>query len=143
MAAIDEAANEKRMQVDKATAKVLEASNRAVAKICNITNLETDRRSLDAATLQDFAKVPLEDLKSFIMTRNPHFKTRSRIPNKGTVDEARGGVVNAISIAFDCRTKMNCGKYAPTEDGAAMETAETAEAPEQRNDITLYTVQEM
>ena len=68
MAAIDEAANEKRMQVDKATAKVLEASNRAVAKICNITNLETDRRSLDAATLQDFAKVLLEDLKSFIMT---------------------------------------------------------------------------
>ena len=69
----------------------------------------------------------IDPLKSFILTRDPQYKTKSKLPKKGTVTGANEGEINLISISFKCRTNKNYGKYSPAirdveeEDGEALD----------------------
>ena len=102
---------------------------------------ERKQEHLTSATLEHFGKIPLEDLKSFIITRCPQYKNKSKLPNKGTVQEAKNGSINLISIAFECRTQAIYDKYAPTISNE--EPAAAAKATAQEGKIPVYQMQEI
>ena len=97
--------------------------------------------SLSSATLDHFVKVGAKSLESFILTRNQRYLTKSKLPKKGTLIEAREGVITLVSIAFACHTSNHYGKYSQVSQGDLVgEAAPVAERNETPNAITMYSV---
>ena len=61
---------------------------------------------LGQATHEIFAKLIVDELKVFILSRNKNV-TKSSLPNKGRVGDAIRGENNLIKIAFDLRNSPN------------------------------------
>ena len=133
--------SEKKQAKNDVITRVLAESNSVVAKICTMMETETNHRSLSRATLEHFMKVGAKFLESFILTRNQHYLTKSKLPKKGTLSDAREGIVTLVSIAFECRTSDNYEKYLQLNRGELVEgAAPMVEANETVNPITVYTV---
>ena len=83
--------NTKQHMSDK-SAIMLEQSNLTIQKICASLGLKTDLFHLANGLLEEFAKIHAGLLKCFIVTCNPDYLSRSKLPNKGNVQEANKGV---------------------------------------------------
>ena len=60
---------------------------------------------LEDATLEDFAACNVPQLKHFIYVRAPNDVVRSKLPNKGSLEDAKEGVQNLILMAYEIRNE--------------------------------------
>lgn len=141
MADIAKSMSDKRRAKNDTINRVLEESDGVVSKICTMMGVDTHIDSLSSATLDHFVKVGAKSLESFILTRNQHYLTKSKLPKKGTLIEATEGAITLVSIAFACRTSNHYGKYLQVSRGDLVgEAAPVADRDETPNAITMYTV---
>ena len=69
--------------------------------------LNSDESALGNCTLDHFVGLKAQELVSFITARNPQYKTKSSVPAKGTLQEAKDGARKSVLIAFESRAMPN------------------------------------
>ena len=69
---------------------------------------DTDESILELCTLEHFSKLKQDPaLKAFITAQNALYKTKSSVPAKGTLDEAKDGVRKSILVAYESKQMPN------------------------------------
>ena len=69
--------------------------------------LLSDKNNLEHCTLELMSSLLQAQLKSFILAHDNENQLVSKIPKKGTLDQARAGELNSILVAYNCRMKNN------------------------------------
>ncbi|EJK76050.1 hypothetical protein THAOC_02207, partial [Thalassiosira oceanica] len=68
---------------------------------------DSDESALEHSTLEHFFNLRAQELVSFITARNPQHNTKSSVPAKGTLQEAKDGARKSVLIAFESRAMPN------------------------------------
>ncbi|EJK66261.1 hypothetical protein THAOC_12831 [Thalassiosira oceanica] len=66
-----------------------------------------DESALEHCKLEHFFNLKAPELVSFITARNPQHNTKSSVPAKGTLQEAKDGARKSVLIAFESRSMPN------------------------------------
>ena len=83
--------------------------------------LLSDENNLEHCTLELMISLLHVQLKAFILAHDSENQLVSKIPKKGTLDQARAGELNSILVAYNCRMKNNLleGKQPHSSDEIA------------------------
>ena len=102
-----EVVNSKHQELIDANRETVHLLNKMCQKKGLIGDSDFGEEHLEHCTLDMFEKLGAKELTPFILAHDTKYKMKMSIPKKGSAEEARGGAVNKISIAFKCIGKPN------------------------------------
>lgn len=104
-------ANDKHLEKVNANREVIDKLCR---KLCAAGLIDGDEETCTCdeelvaqCTVEMFGELNRDELAAFILARDTTATSKSSLPNKGTVAEAKRGFPNRILRAFECRDKPN------------------------------------
>ncbi|KAL7552482.1 hypothetical protein ACHAWF_015738 [Thalassiosira exigua] len=106
---------QKKEDANKVHQQKIDANKQVVDEICKrmqeegiIGDSDFGEQFLTDCPIEIFDQLkPAWKLDSFILARSKDYKTKSSIPKRGKMEEAKRGEINKISIAYGCRELVN------------------------------------